>query len=500
MKLKRYILAAFIATAGLLAAGCSDWLDYTPKDKQSYEQQFNTIAGFHSAVNGVYTQMTSSSLYGQNLSYGAIDILGLCYSISSSNKNLYEICEANYSGSYASSVFSTIWTKAYNTLLNINLVLEALEEFPNVLDPDDAQLIKAEMLALRAYIHFDLVRLYGPIYSNNPDAPSVPFANSSEVLKREQLGANDILTNKILPDIIEAQELLSEVDPILTSGVLNYEGENGNWWHYRQLRMNYYAVTLLKARVHQWMGDDDNAIAETEKITDSPKVAETFPWVVPNRLLSNNINPDRMFSTECLFGFYKNNIENIYKDSFSGTLDHTYVMQPRNGYVGLLFSSTADYRRQSQWAVSAAAGGSDFDFIKYKSFTANKETPEFWASFYGLMRISEAYYIAAEAWLNKGDKIKAGEYLSKVLEARGVGELDTEFMNEKLVRNEIIYEYLREMRGEGQIFFLHKRHEQHFGSGNGGTPNFDASGYSVSSDVPAVSVRYIVPIPSGEKY
>ncbi len=500
MKLHKYIAATAICAIGAMTSGCSDWLDYTPKDKQSYDQQFSTVAGFHTSVNGIYNAMTSGDLYGNNLSFGMIDILALCYNIPTSNEKTSELLRANYAGDYASSMVSTVWTQAYNTILNINLVLQALEEYPDVLTPDDAQLIRAEMLALRAYIHFDLVRMFGPIYNDGPDEPSVPFADTPDVIKRERLATTEILTEKILPDLNEAQSVLAEIDPVITDGVRNYAGDSGNWWYYRQLRMNYYAVTLLKARLYQWMNDDDNAIAEAIKITDSARANTTFPWVEPNRLLSNNINPDRMFSTECLFGFYKNNIETIYQNNFTGTLDPSIVKQPRNGYVGTLFPNTADYRRQSQWAVSASAGGADYDFIKYKSFTPDKNTPEFWASFYGLMRVSEAYYIAAESYLNKGDKVKAQEYLNKVRVARGITPIDTEFMNDQMVRNEITWEYLRELRGEGQIFFLHKRHKQVFGSADGGIPDFDGSGLCMGQDTPEAKVRYEIPIPAGEKY
>lgn len=502
MKLYKFIIAAAITGMAALSTGCSDWLDYTPKDKQSYDQQFSTPAGFHSTVNGIYNTIAGSSLYGRSLSYGTIDILGLCYNISTQNTNVYEICSANFGSDYANSEFTSIWTQAYNAILNINLVLKALDEFPDVLTADDAKLIKAEMLALRAYLHFDLTRLYGPCYSREPEGLAVPFADTEEVIKRDRLTAKDILTNKIIPDLAEAQQMLSEVDPVINYGVLNSDGggTSNNWWRYRQLRMNYYAVTLLKARVHMWMGDDDNALAEAIKITDDSKAQTTFPWVEPSKLLANNINPDRMFSTECLFGFYKNNIETIFQNYFSGTIDPMYIMQPRNGYVGTLFSSTGDYRRQSQWVTSAAAGGADYDFTKYKSFTANKDNPEFWASFYGLMRKTEAYYIAAEVWLNKGDKTKCGEYLNQVLVSRGLDQVGTRFTTEAVLRKHILMEYLREMRGEGQIYFLHKRNWQSFGSNSGGTPDFDASGISTGNDTPALTVRYAVPIPSAEKF
>jgi hypothetical protein len=73
MKLYKLFIAVMACS---IMTSCSDWLDYTPKDKQTYDQQFGTKAGFHNAVTGVYAKMANSSLYGYNLTYGPLDIMG----------------------------------------------------------------------------------------------------------------------------------------------------------------------------------------------------------------------------------------------------------------------------------------------------------------------------------------------------------------------------------------------------------------------------------------
>ena len=280
MKLYKSITAAALLAFGIASTGCSDWLDYTPKDKQTYDEQFNNRTGFHTTVNGIYNTMTGSDLYGYNLSYGPIDIMGLCYKISNSSTAKYELCTAAYTSTYASSTISSIWSTAYNTILNINVVLKALDEKPGVLLPEDAQMIRGEMLASRAFIHLDLVRIFGPVYIVNPDGLSVPYADAPEIIKRNRLKVDDIIYNKIIPDLTAAQELLKNVDPILTEGVLNSDGgEDGNWFRYRQLRMNYYAATLVKARAYLWVNDYTNALAEARKITDDTYAQSCFPWV-----------------------------------------------------------------------------------------------------------------------------------------------------------------------------------------------------------------------------
>lgn len=496
--LKSIIAAAAVIGLGAVNTSCSDWLDYTPKDKQTYDQQFATQAGFHSTANGIYTQMSGSNLYGYNLSYGPIDVMASMYNVPSANTSMYEYYNGTWTGQYASAGFKSIWTTAYNTLLNINVLLEALDEkSEGVLTPDDQKLMKGEMLALRAMIHLDLVRLFGPRY-NSPTGLTVPYAETAEIIRRDRLPLNEIIHDYIIRDLNEAEKLLKDVDPVLTEGVqVGDGGEEGNWWRYRQLRMNYYAVCLLKARAYMWMNEKAEALAEALKITDDANAKSAFPWVDATRLLGNGSNPDRIFSSECLFGFYNNKLSSIFDYHFVGSLDPAIVLQTRKNYLDILFVNSTDYRRQTQW-TSSASSVADYDFCKYKGFKVNANTPEFWGLFFGLMRKSEAYLIVAEALLDT-DQAAALTYLNELRKARGIEDM-ADSSTKAAILKQIKFEYLRDMRGEGQIYFMFKRFRQVFGQYYGGDNQFDGGGASLDFETPSTNVRYTVPIPADETY
>ena len=501
MKLYKTLTLATAIGFATAMSGCSDWLDYTPKDKQTYEQIFSTETGFHTTVNGIYNTLSSSALYGYNLSYGPIEALGLSYEIPSSAGSMYECKNATYTGTYLPGILSNIWGTAYKTILNANLVLEALDEYPGVLTEQDSQMLRAEMLALRAYLHLDLTRLFGPIPATNVSGLAVPYAENTEVVKRDRIPADEIIRDYIIRDLSEAEKIMKEHDPILTDGVLSSSGEStaDNWYRYRQVRLNYYAVILLKARAYLWIADYDSALAEAKKITDSTDAADTFPWVAPNRLLGNSTNPDCIFSTECLFGFYDNTLSDIYKNTFSATLEASSVRQPAKNYVNnTLFTNVADYRYLSQWVANSTLS-SGYEFIKYKSFTTNANNPDFWATFYGLLRKSEAYYIAAESALNSGDNTAAIDYLNTVLVARGLPGL-AETTGTAAIQKEIELEYVRELRGEGQSFFTLKRLNANIGEYYSGCKPHLCGAANPGFDSPSKAIRYNVPIPSGETY
>jgi hypothetical protein len=161
MKLKKYILSLSVAFCTLtLGTSCTDWLDEQPNDKQSEEQQFATKPGFYAAVNGVYDRMSGNSLYGQNLSYEMIDVLGQRYEVNKTDEGSYynylrSLSNWDYSNETVMSVLSSIWGEAYQTIMNINVVLKNLEEKGDILPVKEYKMLKGEMLAARAMIHFD---------------------------------------------------------------------------------------------------------------------------------------------------------------------------------------------------------------------------------------------------------------------------------------------------------------------------------------------------------
>ena len=72
------------------------------------------------------------------------------------------------------------------------------------------------------------------------------------------------------------------------------------------------------------------------------------------------------------------------------------------------------------------------------------------------IRISEAYYIAAEC-LYKTDMATAAADLTVVRTARGYETALSETMTEEVFWETLTYEYRKEFIGEGQLIFFYKR-------------------------------------------
>ena len=116
----------------------------------------------------------------------------------------------------------------------------------------------------------------------------------------------------------------------------------------------------------------------------------------------------------------------------------------------------------------------------------NEEYP-FYTYFMPLMHLSEAYYIAAESMLETNPE-QARNYMNTILQARGCQPLAEDITLDDLL-TEIKQEYMREMAGEGQTFYMLKRFYQNFS----GTYDASKTGSTAASDA-----RYVVPLPESE--
>ena len=134
MKIYHWIIACCLL---LPLGGCSNWLDVIPEDSVDEKDLFSTGEGYRNALNGVYRQMSQTSMYGQQMSWGFIDVLGQLYNTQKlSNYSAYGIAGKNYAyrDETVKSVIQVIWSNTYNSIANCNniVVLDTGKEKMNL--------------------------------------------------------------------------------------------------------------------------------------------------------------------------------------------------------------------------------------------------------------------------------------------------------------------------------------------------------------------------------
>ena len=160
----------------LFMSSCNDWLDVRPSDEIKEEYLFETGNGYRTALNGIYRKLATFDLYGSNLSWGLIDGWGLVYNLDKApddggGRAMKKIATFSFKHSELTPTTDAMWDAAWNIIANCNNLAQQVENEDTLLFYDrthERDMIFAEAIALRAYMHFDLLRIYAPSLLMNP--------------------------------------------------------------------------------------------------------------------------------------------------------------------------------------------------------------------------------------------------------------------------------------------------------------------------------------------
>ena len=469
----------------VLLGSCSKWIDVKPSDRISEDVLFSSREGYLKALNGIYVEMADPSLYGQFLTAGAIDAMAQYYVLSNNANPYFYFGTYDYISATNKIGFEDVWQKSYAIIRNLNILLEKVGESPTAVLPEPYfSLVKGEALALRGYIHFDLLRLFGPAWSESEkDLPVLPYyINSSREIA--PLYSSQEVMNRVLGDLQEALPLLQKVDPIRTSGVGNQNNANGdNSLNYRQYRLNYYALNTIMARAYLWQNDKVKAGTLAKATIDLVQGGQdvVFPFVT-SAATTNIALPDRLFTSEVMFAMYSINRADVYNNLFSPAINPAVRLAPNAGNtdvmrVNAMYDSENDHRRRI-WQPYALTGATMTTNQKFKD---DVDGPGRYMI--PMIRVSELYLIAAEC---SADLTEGLGYINTLRLHRNVFSVTAG--STAALRNIITSEYRREFVCEGQQFFYYKR------LGFTDLPNH--IGLTGTKPMPLTSYR--VPLPDSE--
>ena len=450
MKSKKYI--GVLISCCLLLCSCDDWLGVKPYDKIGEDELLSSEDGFQKLLNGVYIELNNDKLYGSALSVEMLEVMGGAYAIGTDNYvwgNYKDLSKYQYGTEYWRARLSETWNQAYALILNCNKILENIESRKSLFTGDNYNIIRGEAIALRAMLHFDMLRLFGPVYSRNSDKLSIPYYTAQKNIAEDLLPATEV-AKKIITDLKEARILLSN-DPVITEGTMMSGATDGvsNFLRYRALRLNYYAVTGLLARVCLYTGDREGAFTYS---TDVIKAANkgVFPFVDKSLVTGSPDDPDRIFSSEVIFALSHSSRNKLFKNYYDPSRLPNYVFRMDNNLMSnLIFGGGAatggnqdDYRSRVNWVAT----GANKYFYKYSDMVTTGKIEN---TMIPLLRLGEMYLIAAES--QSSNLSEGTSYVNTLRKNRGVTNIST------LNRDILQYEYIRELYGEGQLFFMYKR-------------------------------------------
>ncbi len=489
--MKKKILYITILTALLIPASCTKWLDVTPPSQVREEDQFNTVAGFQQALTGCYIGMTDDMLYGKALTWSTIELMaGQFVQLQPLASNDYYISRYNYTTANAIKYIDGIWAKSYSVISNVNNALKYIEIKRDVLDNINYNLIKGELLTIRAFMHFDLMRLYGfSNLGNRTDLnakftiPYVTTLGKEMAPQRTYKQTIDLMVKDLQDAIVLLEEdPATKVKPDSYYTEVNIDGFYTN----RKTRFNYYATSLLLARVYMWEGSKESyskALTLANKVISEAESKGLITWAT-----TTSVTDDMIMKSEHLMALSTQNLAVKTAEYF-----RTQILADQNTFAQYISadrlisiydaegSGSNDFRFQKQFIVNSVTldGKSAYTPLKYFGTVTNNIQK----NLIPLIRFPEAYYIAAECLLkqNTPDAQSALNLLNTARTKRGLAALTN--LTSTQIMNEIVKEYNKEFYCEGHMFFLYKR------LGMENIPGYNES---------ATDAVYTLPYPSAE--
>ena len=371
------LIAALIVITCLWLFSCDSFTETDlPKTQLIKTAVFQDIKTATAALSDCYAQMRDYSMITGN-SDGLSSLLGnyadelTYYGVSDSPlQNFY-----NHTLLPSNSGVSVLWNSSYNQIYAANAIVEGVDN-STAITGDNRNRLKGEALFIRAFIHFNLVNLFGDI----PYITSTDYKTNTMISKQTQAD----VYNHIIADLLEAKELLPEtytsaqrirpnkytVSALLARVFLYTE----NW----QLAENEASVIINKTALYQWQDNLDLVF-----LKDSPSTI----WQLHPGVAGLNTIEGRTF----IFTSAPPNIEAISPE--------------------LLHAFEAGDQRKNHWLGSVNDGTDTYYFpFKYKLDTNSGTSQEYSIIF----RLEEQYLIRAEARIHLGKLAEAKNDINKI--------------------------------------------------------------------------------------
>ena len=160
MKINHIVKTAFVMAAGILSlTSCEDFLTIYPTDKTVEEDFWKKKADVEQMVTGAYAAVLSGDIQERAIMWGAFRSDELVKTSSHNNTDMDNISIVNLTPVQG----ICYWNSFYKVINRCNIVLnhapEVVENDPDFTEGDYATL-RAQMLALRSFCYFYLVRAF----------------------------------------------------------------------------------------------------------------------------------------------------------------------------------------------------------------------------------------------------------------------------------------------------------------------------------------------------
>lgn len=324
MSIRKIIIAILCVS---VVSACSKVLDKDPESDLDGSERFNDIEDYEFSLLGAYSLFRSVDYYsafdGNSNAYVTLpDIL---------SDNVFESFESlgnervfsRWQYAQDENQIEATWLAAYNIIAQANITLRGIDRFGDT-DPGAVNRIQGQALAIRAMVHFDVLRYWVEDYDRNSTKPGIPYIS---VYDYEQMPSRETVKqtwDKIFADLYKALASFSDMDAAINDdGGRAYMDEHVV--HAMLARMHLYANNLDSAVKHATMVIDEFPLAPMGDFADiwTDASLEEVVWSVAfdagqgqigGHLYSPDINAAQYWPNPTLLNMYA--LEDIRYDAY----------------------------------------------------------------------------------------------------------------------------------------------------------------------------------------
>lgn len=492
--MKKYI--TLIAILTLTLSACNKWLDVTPENQPTEDEILKSPAGFRAVLNGLYRSMGGPTLYGRDLTFGIVDCISKQYDVNrgpqvTQSQKYIAAGNLQYDNTFLAPELDKMWLDAFNVIANANNIIQNIETKPEDFFPEgqmEKDMIHGEALAVRAMLHFDMLRLYAPAPVNDDGASYVPYVDVYPTVIPTSIPVAQFL-DKVIVDLEKAEKLVVAWDTSevgkgtlfdansrfynefdYSTPIYSNPGKYDDFFKGRGYRLHHYAIQALLARVYNYKGNQEKAFDYASKVLgleitgqygskSKPFASDIYTGVMSNnwdtkkdlKTASNLIfalHNGKAYEDLSLNSYFMRNFVSVYPTWFVINTESQKIFESHDG----VDESNADYRSRfliymanSLHPISGKYFISEDDAIRDKN-----------AMVIPAIRSTELRYIIAEYHAKKGDFATASQTIATIRQARGLSST-RQVSSWETFQEELIRDARREYISEGQLFYLYKR-------------------------------------------
>lgn len=415
-----------------MLGSCKKQVDLSPTDVVPIERVFQDLNDINLGINGVYgswsarrsvyisTVISDEVRQGTGAEYRGVGAI------------LFRWEHTTDAQDWRDGETGGVWTNMYTVIDRANRVLEFIDEIPtnNQSEIDLKARYKGELLALRGFAHFELLRNFAP-FPYDPAAPGVVY--QSEYVKNpgsyrpSRMNSGEVLA-KIEADLEQAKTLIpasfTDISRVTRNGV-----------HAMHARVALYA--------RKWDVAATNATVVINAQPLTPRASYSALWTT--RTLPSNQSTEVIWKLNVSAANLGSAIGSLFQDA-NGAVQFSPAEKLLNSY-----DQTNDVRFSTFFRTAPRNL-----IAKYGVITALPTTENFQYDI-KMLRTSEMYLIRAEARAEQNDFVGAAADIFALRSQRITGALLPVYATKQAAIDDIYLERYRELAYEGHRYYDLKR-------------------------------------------